>query len=145
MSYRSTDIADIVINLYQEKKGKITNLKLQKVLYYMQMAYLQKEGEPLIDEDFEAWRHGPVIPILYDKFKIYVSDPINATSTKNVNELTESEREVVEDITMRTLTKDAWDLVNDTHQTQPWSENYIEGCNIIIPKSEIKNYGVINI
>lgn len=144
-SCSASDIADIVINLYQEKNKEITNLKLQKVLYYIQLAYLKQEGKPLIDEDFEAWRHGPVIPSLYDKFKIYVSDSIKATSKLNITKLTKSEREVVEDIVERTLTKDEWELVNDTQQTQPWAENYICGYSIVIPKSEMKNYGTINI
>ena len=48
---------------------KISNLKLQKVLYIAHMGYLGHTGEPLLIEDFEAWDYGPVIPNVYSKAK----------------------------------------------------------------------------
>lgn len=40
----------------------MTNMKLQKMLYYQQGLHLAYFGTPLFDEDLEAWMYGPVVP-----------------------------------------------------------------------------------
>lgn len=54
----------------------ITNLKLQKLLYYAQGVFSALTGEFLFEEDFVAWEHGPVIESIYHEFKGYGRDPI---------------------------------------------------------------------
>jgi uncharacterized phage-associated protein len=71
------DIIKYYINKTDEESGEvITHLKLQKLLYYTQSWYMAFNKAPLIDEKFQAWIHGPVIPRIYDKFKCYGYDPI---------------------------------------------------------------------
>ncbi|RMD63362.1 MAG: DUF4065 domain-containing protein, partial [Planctomycetota bacterium] len=61
--------------LYLASKSKepelITNLRLQKLLYYAQGWSLALRGEPLFDETLEAWKHGPVAPSVYHIFKTH--------------------------------------------------------------------------
>ena len=52
----------------KEREG-ITNLKLQKVLYFVQAYYLAKLNRPLFPDNIEAWEYGPVIPSVYRKYK----------------------------------------------------------------------------
>ena len=59
----------------------ITNLKLQKLVYYAQGFSLAMNGEPLFDALIEAWEHGPVCPILYKKYKTYANQPIDSNLT----------------------------------------------------------------
>lgn len=47
----------------------ITQLKLQKLVYYADAWFLANFDKPLIIEEFEAWAHGPVVPALYTKYK----------------------------------------------------------------------------
>ena len=49
----------------------MTHKKLQKLCYYAQAWHLALEGDPLLNEEFQAWIHGPVCPLLYDKYKKY--------------------------------------------------------------------------
>lgn len=49
----------------------ITNLGLQKILYLIHMIYAGRNKDRLIDEDFEAWDYGPVLPKLYHKVKCF--------------------------------------------------------------------------
>jgi uncharacterized phage-associated protein len=55
----------------------ITHLKLQKLVYYAQAYFLATEGDPLFDDDIEAWVHGPVCRTLYSKYNNYGSREIN--------------------------------------------------------------------
>ncbi len=53
-----------------EKRGiALTHMKLQKLLYLAYGYYAGLTGEPLADEDFEAWQFGPVSPTVYQNFK----------------------------------------------------------------------------
>jgi uncharacterized phage-associated protein len=55
----------------------LTNLKLQKIPYLAHMVFVGRtDGRLLIDEPFEAWDFGPVLPRLYHRVKIFGDEPI---------------------------------------------------------------------
>lgn len=53
-----------------ERGGKMAHLKLQKLLYYVQGFHLAWFDRPLIEEDFQAWLHGPVCRRVFDQYKL---------------------------------------------------------------------------
>lgn len=58
-------------------RGQVTtNLELQKLAYFCHGWHLALLGTPLVNEEFEAWRFGPVLPSIYHKFKVFSSNPI---------------------------------------------------------------------
>lgn len=59
------DVAKYVLS----KTGRITTMKLQKLVYYCQAWSLGWDGVPLFDEDFQAWANGPVCPELFSRHK----------------------------------------------------------------------------
>jgi uncharacterized phage-associated protein len=75
MVYLSADaLADYLILAAAEEQRSdepMTNLRLQKLLYYGQGWHLALTGKPLIREEVQAWRHGPVVRSVYQKFKPY--------------------------------------------------------------------------
>lgn len=65
-------VAKYFLSKVEEDIGDgISNLKLQKLVYYAQAYHLAMYGEPLFGERVEAWEHGPVVPELYREYKIY--------------------------------------------------------------------------
>ncbi|WP_040619107.1 Panacea domain-containing protein [Rhodovulum sp. PH10] len=54
----------------------LSNLALQKILYIAHMFHLAMTGKPLINEEFEAWDYGPVVPEVYRRVRAFGSDPI---------------------------------------------------------------------
>ena len=66
------DVAEYFLALANETGGTITNLKLQKLVYYAQAWHLANFDKPLFDAKFEAWVHGPVIPGLYEEYRVSV-------------------------------------------------------------------------
>ncbi len=70
---------DIIINAYyviyyfNQNGKKITNLKLQKLLYFLEAIYLIQnlDEKSLFNDDFYAWNFGPVSDVLYKRFKDY--------------------------------------------------------------------------
>ncbi|MBO1345978.1 MAG: DUF4065 domain-containing protein [Hormoscilla sp. GUM202] len=70
-------VADYIIKFYHDHGELITNLHLQKLVYYAQAWYLALYDKPLFDEEFQAWISGPVQPELHDRFKSYKWNPIS--------------------------------------------------------------------
>ncbi len=66
---------------------QITNLALQKLLYFAHGLFLTRYGAPLISGYFEAWRYGPVNPSAYAAFKLSKDNPITFRANK-INPLT---------------------------------------------------------
>ena len=55
--------------LEEEDADLISNLKLQKLLYYAQGCYLALKNEPLFNEQIVNWAHGPVVEEIYHEYK----------------------------------------------------------------------------
>lgn len=61
-----------------EEKESVTNLKLQKILYYVQGYFLAKFDRPLFPDEIQAWKFGPVVPSVYYEFSSYGPDTLKA-------------------------------------------------------------------
>ncbi|MBR8828413.1 MAG: DUF4065 domain-containing protein [Gomphosphaeria aponina SAG 52.96 = DSM 107014] len=77
MKINSKSIADYLIHFCHQHGDLITNLKLQKLVYYAQAWYLALYDQPLFPEDFQAWASGPVQPELYECYKKNKWNPIS--------------------------------------------------------------------
>ena len=75
-------------------ENDLTNLKLQKILFYAQAESLRKTGNILFEDSVEAWKYGPVVPAAYNWLKGCGAYPITTfditTSTDGIDEPTES-------------------------------------------------------
>ncbi len=69
-------VANAIIDFCNKHGDFISNLKLQKLIYYAQAWYLALYNKPLFDEPLEAWVHGPVQPAVYRRFKSCGYHPI---------------------------------------------------------------------
>lgn len=115
---------------------KITNLKMQKMLYFAHMFFLGRTGQPLIKEEFEAWDYGPVIPALYSKTSFFGSENIgDIFSDIKLDPLSNTkEYEVLKETAETLLSRPTSQLVNITHHEKgAWAKNYkpnIKGLKI---------------
>ena len=65
----ATTAATYLLYIMGEVFDDLTNMKLNKLLYFAQGYYLKKYGRPLFDNAIEAWEHGPVVPEVYSAYK----------------------------------------------------------------------------
>lgn len=135
------DVAEYVLN-YCDKKldNPITNLQLQKILYYIQGAYIAEENDPLFDNRIEAWRYGPVVPDVYYWYNDNMSNKIKNVEVKNNIEFSDREREIIERVVNAKIQIDPWELVRETHKEDPWKKNYIEGMNCEISVYDLEEH-----
>ena len=88
MPYSASVIAYAFVQKGIEEGKFVTQMKLQKMVYFAHGYHLARYNEPLIREEFEAWKFGPVVPSIYQSYKLYGSDMIIDTGliAKPVND-----------------------------------------------------------
>lgn len=137
------DVAHFILQLGKanDEEGGfdlISNLKLQKLVYYCQGFSLVILNRPLFEETIEAWEHGPVCPTLYQVFKCYGSDPINVDGDYPAsNNLTKDEQQLIVDVYGAYGQFSAWRLREMTHQESPW-KNTVQST--VIEHAVMRNY-----
>lgn len=143
--YKALDIARYIITICNEHRFEISNLKLQKLMYFVEGIYLLINGKEnsLLDEEFQAWDYGPVIPSVYHEFKGNGASSITDTDiikireiegeTKitfeefNKNVIKINDREFINKIIEQLGKVPPFDLVNVTHAQRAWIDAYDDG------------------
>ena len=124
MAYKALDIANKIISKTDLEHGDtISNLKLQKMLYYQQGFHLAYFGTPLFDEDIVAWQYGPVVPSVYKEYKSFESNSIS-TSEEGIS-LSDDEEELFNNVYEEYNQFSAVALMKMTHEESPWKTTEI--------------------
>ncbi len=127
MCYNAIDIAKKVIAYTNEEEGdSITNLKLQKLLYYLQGFHLAFYNKPLFKEHIRAWTYGPVVEEVYQEFKGYGSQTIYKKDVKDELTLDEEAQNVFESVYEVYSKFSAIKLMEMTHAESPWRNTEIQ-------------------
>lgn len=140
--YDAMAIAKYVIDKCTHDGVPISNLQLQKILYFIQLNFLKILDKIAFNNDIEAWQHGPVVPDVYSLYSGYGGTKIYMTD-ENIRKMFNSniEKEIVDKVTILCRSLDAWELVERTHKSgTPWSHVYTGRPNEIIPVKLIREY-----
>lgn len=136
------------------KHGPMEHLKLHKLIFYVEAYHLAYFETSLIDDNFQAWVHGPVVlPVwlnikslanVYDS--IQLKTEVKKESIEYLKEnVTGSQFEIINDILDEFGSKSAYELECLTHEEEPW-KNARKGLppdnpsKNIISKKEMMEY-----
>jgi uncharacterized phage-associated protein len=110
------DVAAYILS----KRGSMSSMKLQKLVYYAQAWHLVWEDEPLFPERIEAWANGPVVRELYNvhRGRFRVDEWPRGTPRR----LTEAERESIDAVLEDYGDLDGRKLSVLTHSEDPWRD-----------------------
>lgn len=138
MAYNVLDIANKLLFLADDGNGELmSNMKLQKMLYYQQGYHLALFDKPLFEEDLEAWMYGPVVPVVYEHYKINGSKGIQPE--KSVIKLTNKEEALFNEVYRIYGIYSATGLMNLSHSEKPWN-SVPTGTGNVISKSTLKMF-----
>ncbi|MDK8314197.1 DUF4065 domain-containing protein [Corynebacterium imitans] len=139
-------IAEWFVAWAEEVDGAdITQLKLQKLLYYAKGLYMRSSaGLSLFEDRMEAWAHGPVVVDIYHQVKNYGKLPIDPDEFVSKDFNWDDYRDV-EQVLIETWDKygpySAWALRNKTHAESPWQKNFVDGeRGAEISDADLKEY-----
>jgi uncharacterized phage-associated protein len=149
MTYATTKIAKFFIEKANSEEIEtpewlivewITNLKLQKIIYFAHAYSLVKTGSPLVTENFQARKLWPVLKTLYAQLKSFGNEPIpNSAITDITSDIDTSTLSMLNSIWGDMWKFSASELVRMSHDHWPWVTVYRENVSdIIIPNRIIK-------
>ena len=154
--YSVLDICRYIINYSNRQGYGISNLKLQKLLYFVQAVFLLFTSNPCFSEQIQAWDFGPVVPEAYHEFKKYgglnipqittyevisLDSPWKTeTVTFNENVINAQDRRLIDQVVDIFKGYSASALVDITHRQSPWKTAYQPGMNQEITNDAIREY-----
>ena len=74
--YDALEIAKYIISKCFKEGVPVTNLRLQKLLYFIQLESYKRNFRLMFDDDMYAWQFGPVVPDVYYEYNMYGGSPI---------------------------------------------------------------------
>jgi len=80
--YDVRSVANIVLEEGEKAGVGVTNLHMNKVIYFMHVEFLRHTKQPLVSAKIEAWEHGPVFREIYRQFKTWGRNPILSPAKK---------------------------------------------------------------
>lgn len=127
------ELANHIIAVAENNDLTITNLQLQKILYFT-----LRNSKNLIDMDliektynepFLVWRYGPVVKSQYERFNSYGSNPITEHFEENMK------YRPLNDLIIRFLNVHVFRMVDASHSHSFWKENE---SKIILGRSNVE-------
>lgn len=132
------EVAAYFISLVDEENGDfLTNLKIQKLLYYAQGFSLALFRAPLFDEPIVAWNLGPVVVEVYDEFKQYGADRVPLPEDFDIEKYDEDTKELLNEVYEVYGQFSPSALVEMTHNEPPWRRTKIKNE---IPLKAMQDY-----
>jgi uncharacterized phage-associated protein len=117
--HSALDVAAWFLNEIDRKAGdSLTNLKLQKLVYYAQAWSVALLNRPLFDEAVEAWAHGPVVESVYQEYKEFGFGVLPRSRRRP--RFAPQELTILEDVLAVYGEHSAKFLENLTHEEEPW-------------------------
>jgi uncharacterized phage-associated protein len=153
----ATVLGHIITDYVNSKGVSVSPKKLQKLVYYVEAWHLVHFDFELIDENFEAWVHGPVVPELYQDLKQFgyndiqiINDELDSSEQRiekvaKENKITEDQIELIYSVLNKYGNLSSFELEMLTHNEQPWIEARKgfpphERCTNIISKNRMKEF-----
>ena len=149
MGASAGDVADLFLYWAAREGDVITNLKMQKLLYYAQAWHLVHFGHPLFRDDIEAWEYGPVVPAIYRKYKVHGNQPIPCDGNLEKLEkkgttiealFSTNQLEYLRELYSQFNAYTAHQLANMTHVEDPWKNTFRRGGSFVINPETMRKY-----
>ncbi|EAK9869580.1 DUF4065 domain-containing protein [Campylobacter lari] len=124
--------------LYKSDKD-LSNLELQKTLYFTELDYIKKFDKHLISDDFEAWKYGPVARDVYCEYRNYGANSIDKPNDEIQLNLDNEELEIIDNSIQKCNKQSYWILVEKSHRKDgAWEQSFKENKKEVINKELIK-------
>lgn len=116
--YDALTVARYIIDRSFRKKDPVSNLRLQKLLYFVQLESYRENNNPMFSDDIVAWQFGPVVPDVYYEYNVYAGTPI-LLEYKDLSVIEDSDKRIIDRVidTMKDIP--IWKLVDLTHKSAP--------------------------
>ncbi|QCI65200.1 Panacea domain-containing protein [Phreatobacter stygius] len=135
MTYDVRDIANYILDVADKLHVPLTNIAINKLIYFLHAHFVVESNKPLITAKIEAWEHGPVFREIYREFRIHKDKPISTRARKidlntglgtiDAPDIALSDRNLIDQILPRYIRLSAAALVALSHEKDgPWDRTW---------------------
>ena len=129
---KASELGHIITHYVNQKGEDVSHKKLQKLVYYVEAWHLVHLNSSIVDEDFEAWIHGPVVPELYRELKDFGFNNIDVINDEfdtideelkaiiKRNGITDEQMELIHSVLDKYANLSAFELEILSHNEKPW-------------------------
>ena len=128
--YSAIEVAKIIMKYSKENNLEYSNLRVQKLLYFIQAYFIVALKKVCFNETILAWAYGPVVREVYDAIK---NEEIDLEEELFMHNISQEDKNIIENLVQNYKNKSTWELVEITHRQDPWVKAYPN--NVITPKS----------
>jgi uncharacterized phage-associated protein len=82
MAYDVRSVANLVLDFAEQLGATVSNITINKIVFFLHAWYLAKTGTPLVSAKIEAWDYGPVFRELYWEFNAFGKEPISTRAMR---------------------------------------------------------------
>lgn len=144
---KASELGHIITHYVNQKGEDVSHKKLQKLVYYVEAWHLVHLDSSIVDEDFEAWIHGPVVPELYSELKDFGFNNIDVINDEfdtideelkaiiQRNGITDEQLELIHSVLDKYASLSAFELEILSHNEKPW----LDAREGLSPNSSSKN------
>lgn len=140
--YDSLDVANFIVKYSNEKGYAINNIKLQKILYFIQAGFLVRYDRPCFRDDIEAWNFGPVVPIVYYAYLPYGGKNISyyRNQSNKATKIADEHRTLIGQVVDACQKYTNFQLIDITCHQKPYTEVYNSYSTTAIKLDTLKKY-----
>ena len=136
------ELSRYIIRRYNSNMHEITNLKLQKILYYIQGYFFKLKSKPAFNEEIYSWPYGPVVKEIYFEYSGNGADSISLSDgdmsiQTDLNDVNKLDKKLINQIINKSYAYSAFDLVKKTHTEIPWISTQKGN---VISKQKVEDY-----
>lgn len=135
---KAIDIAKYIYDKYfNDYHMIIDEMKMHKLLYFVQRESLIQTNSVMFDEIFYGWKYGPVLKEIREAYKL------DLFSEKSNNEIAPEQKKIIDEIYYKYSDKNSWNLSNLSHNEYSWKQSRkgmseYENGNVVIKVEDIK-------
>ncbi|MGR6899530.1 Panacea domain-containing protein [Rummeliibacillus sp. BSL5] len=134
--YNASYVAAYIVKKFNKNGDNLDHLKLQKLLYFIALRWIDEFEEYPYKQPIEMWKLGPVIRDVYSEYRSNGSGPISKPASAFIFEdgkfrldevpaadFTREEVRLVERVVQKYGHWGSFELVDETHEHEPWKRN----------------------
>jgi uncharacterized phage-associated protein len=96
-----------IVRAYEDgREEQMTNMKVQKLLYYAQSLHLVLFDEPLFEDEIQAWRYRSVCPLVYHFYSRFEAEQIPIPDKDSFSKIADDQKDLLEEV---------WDYFGQHH------------------------------
>ena len=138
--YTANNVANYILRYYNSKDVWISNLKLQKILYFLQAQFMVSRGYPLFSDPIRAVDWGPMIENVYHNYKIFGSASIPVIhEEKYPYDIDGKDMLLIAEVLDYMEPYSATTLLSFIHNQPPWKNAYY-GHRKYISNNELRDF-----